>query len=201
MIATVMFLNQYNQNPTAMEAIGIIIGALATIGAVFLQHYLSNRKKRGQKFQLVYVRLMHLKRRHQGSTPEYQAYIKRINKKIDVYDEYQMFNLNVFHKKQKEFKGSYRSSGTVDPFIYFPWQPDIGFPDKGAAKVADFIEYNILNPSDTFITRCVFYNGLQDGEEDIGTRIKYDVDEARLILDFSSLRTEEQLLVTEPKSK
>lgn len=195
-----MFLNQYNQNPTAMEAIGIIIGALATIGAVFLQHYLSNRKKRGQKFQLVYVRLMHLKRRHQGSTPEYQAYIKRINKKIDVYDEYQMFNLNVFHKKQKEFKGSYRSSGTVDPFIYFPWQPDIGFPDKGAAKVADFIEYNILNPSDTFITRCVFYNGLQDGEEDIGTRIKYDVDEARLILDFSSLRTEEQLLVTEPKS-
>ena len=132
--------------------------------------------------------------------PEYQVYIKRLNKKIDVYDEYQMFNLNIFYKKQNEFKGSYRSSGIVDPFIYFPWQLDIGFSDKGASKISDFIEYSILNPSDTFVTKCVFYNGLQDGQEDIGTKIKYDVDEARLILDFSSLRTEEQLLVTEPQS-
>ena len=46
-----------------MDIIGIIIGALATIVAVFLQHYLSNRKKKSQKFQLVYVRLMHLKKK------------------------------------------------------------------------------------------------------------------------------------------
>src|SRR5215212_297357 len=112
--------------PGLWEAlVGALIGALATIVVGLLPLYLERRKHRYQKYKFVYVKVIHLRRREHGRAPVYRASLRRVGREIEVFDEYHFFRLNVFHRPQKEFRFSDRTSGVVDLQIMYPWQESL----------------------------------------------------------------------------
>src|ERR1044071_1873146 len=95
------------------EIIAALIGAIAAVAAGLIPLIYERLAHRLEKYKFVYVKLIPLRRRQEGKPPVYQPFIPRLKKPIDVYDEYHFFRLNVFHRPQKEFSCSDRTSGTV----------------------------------------------------------------------------------------
>ncbi|GAB3528461.1 hypothetical protein GCM10027443_06400 [Pontibacter brevis] len=185
-----------------------IISAIAGIITGLVPHFLDKRKERKNKeeeienkdqlYKFVYVKVIHLTRKKEGRSSVYEAFVKRLKKKVKVFDEYHYFRLNVFHTPQKEYYTENRSSGVVDLQILHPWQNNLQFTDQAAEKVEQYISQSIPGPSSVFFTKCIFYNGLQQENEDIGIKMEQNTDEARIIVDFSSLPNYERFLKERP---
>jgi cation transport regulator ChaC len=179
----------------ATELLAALIGALITVAIpIFIERF----RKGDQKYKFVYVKIIHLRRREHGRSPVYRATLRRLARKVDVFDEYHFFRLNIFYRHQKEFRFSDRTSGAVDLQILHPWQESLTFPDKGAEELLNFVEQTIATKSDIFLTKSIYYNALQDSHEDIGMKLERDTDEARIIIDFSSLPQHERVLLSAP---
>lgn len=180
------------------EILAALIGAVAAILAGFIPLIKEIRRRRDQKYKLVYVRIVHLRKRMPGAAPVCRSYIRRLGRWVDVFDEYHLFRLNIFYKERGEVHCKDRTSGAVDLQILHPWQEALHFPDKGAAEVEGYVEQAIKKSSAVFLTKSIYYNALQPGHEDIGMRIDSNTEEARLMVDFSSLPEHEAMLLDAP---
>jgi hypothetical protein len=170
-----------------VTAVAAVVAAL--IGALipYIVHMIRERRRRdNQLYKFVYVKLYHLTPKKPGRRPVYRRHIDRLERDIEVYDEFHYYRLNLFHRPQADFTVSDRSSGTVDLQIIHPWQ-DLFFPDRGAAKVGEYVAQQIQQPSHVLFTRTIYYNAFQEGNEDFAMKMERDTDEARLLIDFSSI--------------
>jgi hypothetical protein len=74
------------------------------------------------------------------------------------------------------------------------------FSDKGAQIVENIINYTMPKNSTTYITEAIYFNGLQPGHEDIATKMEYDTQDARMIIDFSCLPNHESIFKEKPQA-
>jgi hypothetical protein len=180
------------------EIVAALIGAVAALAAAFIPILREFKRRRAQKYKFVYVRIVHLHKVRPGTEPVCRAYVKRLGESIDVFDEFHLFRLNIFHHPRTLFTCKDRTSGAVDIQILHPWQESLHFPDRGASELRGYVEQAINKPSSVFLTKSMYYNALQAGHEDIAMRIEEDTDEARLMVDFSSLPAHEAMLLEAP---
>lgn len=164
-----------------------LIGATATLIAVLLPMYREWRIKNTQAYKFAYVKVLHLRNRAADRPPIYRVFVPRLEREVDVYDEFHYFRLNVYHRPRPGFSSTDRSSGVVDLQVLHPWQEQLRFTDRSAQRVEQVVSQHIESKSSVYFTRTMYYNGLQNGQEDFGMKMECDTDEARLIVDFSSL--------------
>jgi hypothetical protein len=182
----------------APELLAALIGAAVTVLVAVIPPCIARLRRGEQKYKFVYVKLIHLRRRKPGQPPVYRTRLHRMEREIEVFDEYHFFRLNVFYRPQKSFRFSDRTSGAVDLQVMYPWQDRLHFSDQGAAELLDFVEQTVPTKSDLFLSRSIYYNALQDGHEDIAMKLETDTDQARIVLDFSSLPHHERVLLSSP---
>jgi hypothetical protein len=184
---------------TLIAALVGLIGALATVVAALLPPYLSQRRARhAQQYKLGYMKVHLLKLRANGGEPFYEREVERLDRRVGVFSEVHCYRLHIFSTEQREFTCSDRSSGVVDLLILHP-DHQMSFPDRRAAKVEGFIEQKITEPSKVFFSRTVYVNGFQPGNEDIGMKMEKDTNEAKLIVDFTSVPGYRSLIKGHPR--
>src|SRR5262245_54668665 len=140
------------------EVYAALIGAGTTILAALvglLPFWLERRRRNTQKYKMIYVKIIHLRLREPGAGPVYRAMLRRMNREIDVFDEYHFFRLNVYHQNQEEFRCTDRSSGIVDLQVIHPWQDHLVFADRDAASQVNFVEQTVAAKSDLYLTKSV----------------------------------------------
>lgn len=179
-------------SPEIIAIVGGIIGAIAafiTTLPVLIPYLRERRNRDWQEFKYAYIKIVHLTRRGGGNPPVYRAWVRRLDQAVDVYDEYHYFRLNIFRSPRESFACKDRSSGVVDLQILHPWNEEgkLVFPDVGSGKLPHQVEQTIQKNSNVFFTKSIYYNGLQEGNEDLAMRMEHDTREARLIVDFSSI--------------
>jgi hypothetical protein len=172
--------------------IGVVIGAVTafiTTLPVLVPWYRDWRNAEKQEYKYVYIKVVHLTRQEEGSPPVYRAHVARLDRKVDVYDEYHYFRLNLFRWPRSTFTCTDRSSGTVDLQILHPWNEEgkLVFADVGAAMLPGLVSQTVNKKSNSFFTRSIYYNGLQQGNENLAMKMEHDTAEARMIVDFSSI--------------
>jgi hypothetical protein len=181
-----------------------IVVAFATLLAAtipYLWNYFAQRNsKKGQLYKLSYIKIIYLSRRGNGKHPIYKHFSKRLNKEIDIFDEFHYYRLNIFQEKQKDFSSYDRSSGTLDLMILHPWQTELVFDDLGAREVPNIIQQK-LSPSQLFFTRTTYFNGFQEGNEDFSIKMETNTHEAKMIVDFSSIPNYQQIIKSMPQGK
>lgn len=169
----------------------LLVSSPALISGV--KHWLARDR---QQHKFVYVKIVHLTSRAAGRPPVYVAHVERLGHagQVDVYDEYHYFRLNVFHRPQSGWCVSDRSSGVVDLQILHPFTRTLTFNDEGSGRVPQKLEQEVEGTSSVVFTRTVYYNGLQSGDEDIAMKLEKDTDEARIVVDFSSIPNFREIL-------
>lgn len=146
------------------------------------------------------IKFFHLTKREQNKKPVYKRYIDRLNKQIDIYDEYVLLRFNKFPQSVKDFECTDRTSGTIDLNILHPWQDSLKFADKGAQYVEQFLNQMLEGTSNVFVTAANYYNAFQPGNNDAGIKMEKDTQMARLIVDFSSIPNHEKFIIGMPKA-
>ncbi len=180
--------------------IAALIGAIAAVIAGAVPYFLNKVGKPKQLQKFVYIKVLHLKKKVKGRKPIYTRYVKRLEKEIEVFDEYLYFRFNIFKRTQKKFTCQDRSSGIVDMQILHPWQDELKFADKGAKFVEKILSQIPIKPSNVFFTETKYFNGFQSGNEDIAMGVEFDTEEARLVIDFSSLPNFNDIIMEKPKA-
>jgi hypothetical protein len=176
----------------AIGLIGILIGAIAafiTTLPVLIPWFSDWRSPDKQEYKYVYIKAVHLTQRTEDNPPVYRAHVARLKRDIDVYDEYHYFRLNLFRWPRLTFTCTDRSSGVVDLQILHPWNDEgkLVFTDVGAAMQPGLVSQTVQKKSNAFFTRSIYYNGLQQGNENIAMKMEHDTVEAHMIVDFSSI--------------
>ncbi|MCC7446748.1 MAG: hypothetical protein IT324_04990 [Anaerolineae bacterium] len=177
---------------------GILAAILGALVPIIIGFVNSRRVRKAQMYKFGYVKVYHLSNNGSGKAPIYQKYLSRLGRKIDVFDEYHFYKLNIFREPQKDFIVSDRSSGIVDMQIIHPWQ-QLRFSDKGAEKNESVLIQGIQQESSVFFMRTIYYNAIQPSNEDFGMKMERDTQEARLLVDFSSIPEYETFLKGLPK--
>lgn len=166
-----------------------ILGAVVTIIVALVPAviYLVRERKvrRRQAYKFVYVRMRHLTKQAEGRAPVYRKFIPRLNKEIEVFDEFDYFRLNIFRETVRDFTSTDRTSGAVDMHILHP-QQQLVFPDQDAKEVKDYLVQS-LDPSEIFLTKTMYFNGFQEGHENFGVKMERDTEQVRMIVDFSAI--------------
>ena len=159
-------------------------------------------KQEGMSYQkILYVKVLHLRRRKDGSPGIYKRRLAEVgNPEIDVSDEALYFSLHIFSKPRKMFRWAVRSSGKADPQIIHPWTEQILYPDQKERLLANFLNPTCRESSSVYLAVSHFYNGLQPGEEELILRVEEDIDYARLIADFSSVANPRPVFLAHPKA-
>jgi hypothetical protein len=160
-----------------------------------LERDLKNR----QKAKIAYVKFRHLTKRADGNAPAYERHIKRLGRNIEVFDERHLFRLNIFHRNQDDFTCRDSSSGIVDMQIIHPWREELVFSDISAEKAEHDVTQFIAVPSTVYFTKTLYFNGFQMENENIAVKMERDTDEARMIVDFTSVPDFAALIASEPK--
>lgn len=132
--------------------------------------------------------------------------VPRLGKKIPVYDEAIFIQFTKFGTK-KDSKHQWRftsAKGVVDALQIFPFAPPTENPDPSDKYNDKSIQKIISTKStDNLVVIDHHFNGFQKGEsgEWAGVRADNDTDELRLVIDFSSIKTlnEMDLFVEKPK--
>jgi hypothetical protein len=186
------------------QTLDTIIIALVTLLAAlvpYISSYIAKKRaEKGQLYKLAYIKMVYLSRRAEGKAPIYKFFSKRLDKEIDVFDEFHFYRLNMFQTDQKDFSSYDRSSGTVDLMVIHPWQAELHFDDPGGKEVPHLVQQK-LAPGRIFFTRTMFFNGFQKGNEDFMVKMEKDTHEAKLIADFSSIPNYQQIIKTTPQGK
>ncbi|PPK85424.1 hypothetical protein CLV84_2321 [Neolewinella xylanilytica] len=147
-----------------------------------------------QEVKMVYVKYIHI--RNEREAPVYSKYINRLEKSIDVHSEYHYYRFNKYNRPNNEITIKDASSGVVDLNILHPWK-ELEFTDRPSKLNAGKIGQHLEN-SDVYFTSTVYYNGFNEGNEDIGMRMEMDTLTARMIADFSSIIGLEQMFSKPP---
>lgn len=146
------------------------------------------------------IKFFHLTKRSPDKAPVYKRYINRLDKYVDIYDEYVLLRFNKFPQPVKQFECTDRTSGTLDLNILHPWQDNLKFADKGAQYVEQYLNQMIEGSSNVFVTAANYYNAFQPGNNDAGIKMEKDTQMARLIVDFSSIPNHEKFIKGMPKA-
>ncbi len=183
---------------TVLDALGALATLIAALASIYIAYrQMEKRGKDRQLSKIVYIKMYHLRSRGEGRTPAYKKYIHRLKREIDVYDEFHFYRLNIFRKPQANFRIRDRSSGIVDMQILHPNQK-VQFSDKGAEVVENYMEQTIRESSTIFLTNTMYYNGFQIGNEDFGMKMEMDTQEARMVVDFSSIPNYDSIILELP---
>ncbi len=146
------------------------------------------------------IKFFHLTKKDQNKSPVYKRYISRLDKYIDIFDEYVLLRFNKFPQPVKDFECTDRTSGTIDLSILHPWQDNLKFADKGAQYIEQYLNQMIEGTSNVFVTAANYYNAFQPGNNDAGIKMEKDTQMARLIVDFSSIPNHDKFVVGMPKA-
>jgi len=156
------------------------------------------KSKNRQLYKFVYIKTYSLSAMREGAPPVTHKFVKRLNREVAVFDEFHMFKLSIFKTERKKHRVGDRSSGVVDMQILHPWQ-NVAFSDAGAAQKEDVIDQVIKKPSAVFFTRSMYYNGFQPGNEQFAIKMEQDTDEARIVMDFTSIQNIRKIIKGSPK--
>jgi hypothetical protein len=179
--------------------LGFALSVIALLAAVYViklvldKHPVVSAEKVEQTKKLLvqrltYIKVIHMARKEAGREPIYRRAIERLkHKSIFVYDEELFVTVVTYSAEQPTHKWDYRSSGVVDPGSIFPWKSKLVFSDKGLADDQQYVQQTIAMPSNTCVSMCQVFNGLQPGHEDLAMKMWGDTDHARLVVDFSSI--------------
>ncbi len=147
-----------------------------------------------QEVKMVYVKYIHIRR--ETDEPVYSKFINRLEKSIDVHSEYHYYRFNKYNRPNNEITIKDASSGVVDLNILYPWK-ELEFTDRPSKLNEGKIGQHLEN-SDVYFTSTVYYNGFNEGNEDIGMRMEMDTLTARMIADFSSIIGLEKMFTKPP---
>ena len=136
-----------------------------------------------QEVKMVYVKYIHI--RASSEPPIYKKYLSRLEKEIDVHSEYHYYRFNKYNRPNNEIIIKDASSGVVDMNILHPWK-ELEFTDKPSRYNEKSISQR-LTESDVYFSSTTYFNGFNEGNEDIGMRMEMDTITARMIADFSSI--------------
>ena len=150
--------------------------------------------------KLIYYKFIHLSDDVDNNKPLYRKYIKRINKTIDVYDEYITTRISMFTKNINRFKSYDSTKGTaVEVNSLLPFVFSLRDPDITVENNPQIIQPIIFGPSNVFVTSSHYYNGFQKDNRDTAVKADKDVEMLRLVADFSSVVNFESYISDDPK--
>ena len=152
------------------------------------------------KEKIVFYKFLHLSNQSQNSDPIYKKYIKRLNKTIDVYDEYLTFRIISFSKLVKKFKTYDSTKGNaVEVIALLPFIMSLRDTDVTIEENPQILQPIIIGPSNVFVTCSHYYNGFQKGNKDTATKADKPAELVRLIVDFSSVKDYESHVSKTPQ--
>lgn len=147
--------------------------------------------------KFVYIKAIHWTKRVAGKKPVYTRYLDHLDKEVEVFDELMYLRMNrmstPFGLPEKPFYTRDRSKGSVSVRNFSPWCP--------IQNTDDIIEWQIdqnikVNPAqEAFLFEATYFNGFQEGNEDVGTQIEYGCQQAKMLVDFSSIPHFSQAMV------
>jgi hypothetical protein len=180
--------------------VAAIVGAIAAVVSGAIPYIVDRVSKPKQILKFVYIKVIHLTRRSDTSQPVYKKFVQRLGREVEIYDEYSYFRFNVFKRPQKGFTSTDRSSGVVDLKLLYPWQDTIRFSDKDAQIVENIISHTLQRSSNMYFTEAMYFNGFQPGHENVAMKMEDNTQEARMVIDFSSLPNHEFIVKGKPKA-
>ena len=135
---------------------------------------------------LIYFKFLHL-RDKRVSPPVYQKFIPRLNRVVDVFDEFILVKTLFFKETQKyqEFYG--RSMGVVDIHPIFPPRDHVIVSDPGLLGIEGVARHIESEPCQLYQTILFYENGLQYGNDEIGGVVPEDCARAVVMADMTSL--------------
>lgn len=140
--------------------------------------------------KVLYVLVTHLRTEKAGDPPAYRRTIDRLpagEQQVDVYDEAVYYTLERFPETQKVPRRHEESNGAIDPRLVIPWMHPMVYGDANSGRARGAVQVESHDATDTMLTVSHFVNGLQHAQEDFTSRIEYDAEYARLVVDFSSI--------------
>lgn len=148
------------------------------------------------KEKVIYYKMLKLESIEETPKILYEKHIKRINKKIKIFSEYISIRIIKFDKFTSNFKGRDRTNGdAIEVHSLSPFHINI---DDGDLR-ANLIEPVISGPTDAYVTVNHCYNGFKVGDFDLGLKAEKNIENARLVLDFTSIPNFNKLFPNSPK--
>lgn len=140
--------------------------------------------------KLLYVKVTCLRQKKAGATAFYQRTVDRLpadDRMVQVYDEAVYYTLEMFSEKKKPGPRTERTQGVVDPRMVIPLKNPLVFSDEDAGLIPQTVQMEVNEECDTLLTVSHFENGMQGKDQYFATRISEDAQQARIIVDFSSV--------------
>ncbi|WP_051397815.1 DUF4062 domain-containing protein [Runella limosa] len=148
------------------------------------------------KEKVIYYKMLKLESIEENPSVLYEKHIKRINKKIKIFSEYISIRIIKFDKFTSNFKGRDRTNGdAIEVHSLSPFHINI---DDGDFR-SNLIEPVIAGPTDAYVTLNHCYNGFKVGDFDLGLKAEKNIENARLVLDFSSIPNFNKFFPNPPK--
>lgn len=129
----------------------------------------------------------------------YKKFVPRLNKEIEVWDEYVTLTINQLSHLVNEFQAYFRTDGdAVDFSSLFPFINKLTFTDTSAMHHDRQLNPMINAQSSNYVFANSYYNGFQDGIMDIAVKATKFTREMKMIVDFTSISDfQNQFILTE----
>ena len=151
------------------------------------------------KEKLIYYKFIHLSDKIENSNSIYTKFIKRLNKSVEVYDEFITFRITCFSKLLKRFRSYDSTKGdAVEVNSFLPFVMNLRDTDKTAESNPQIIQPIIQGPSNVFITSSHYYNGFQKGNRDTAIKMDKNSELTRIVVDFTSIKNYKSFISQEP---
>ncbi|MEO1496927.1 MAG: hypothetical protein AAFV43_07225 [Planctomycetota bacterium] len=176
-----------------------LIGAVTTLVATRMQTRAASKAQRDAAadrparctLKVLHAKVVRFQIDEDEAAPLYLADTTRVEgqpTEVAVNDETVYTSVETYDGPTPDHEYHFRSSGVADLMCLAPWRPALRYTDRGAASDPHVVRQVFSGePSDAYVMITHAYNGLQPGNEDFGVRMPQDVDEARLVVDLSSV--------------
>lgn len=176
-----------------------VIGVAGTLIGTRMQNAAAASRQREELSQrqprctlkILYAKVVRFELQTDSAEPLYLADATRSAEspiEVGVFDETVYTSVETYDRPTSEHEYSFRSSGVADLLCLTPWRSRLRFTDRGAAADPHQVRQVFSDdPSESFVVVTHAYNGLQPGHEDFGIRMPEAIDEARLVVDLSSV--------------
>jgi len=138
-----------------------------------------------QKQKIVYAKLIHC-RDKTADRPVYKRSLPD-GQEVDVYDEVVFFVFHSYQCIQPFGKWTVRSSGVAYPQVLYPWLDRLVYGDPRDPVCGPVVPVSCNEPSAIYIPLTHMFNGQQNGNRDVILRTESAIENARLVLDYSSI--------------
>ncbi|MEN0111072.1 MAG: hypothetical protein AAF805_10140 [Planctomycetota bacterium] len=178
---------------------GALVAAVATVIATRMQTAAASKARREElasgeprcTTKILYAKVVRFELQRDDAAPLYVADASRTAETpldTPVFDETVYTSVETYDRPTSRHEYSFRSSGVADLLCLAPWRSRLRFTDRGAASDPHQVRQVFTDEArDSFVVVTHAYNGLQPGNEDFGMRMPEDIDEARLVVDLSSI--------------